>query len=140
MIDAYRHSERCTADRASGVSVGCTCSSEWRLRECERLSRDSLELEDRIADLEDALHQAIHTTEFIYRCLIEPEHFRMGFPDHIREHLVQWRTLAPPPPTCAHSHSMHRDPNCRICQQDIGRRAAKLSRDRRREQRQTTEQ
>lgn len=63
--------------------------------------------------LEDALHQAIWTVEFLHGCLTNPDLYRYDFPEQTEENLRVWRALTPPPALCAHSKYI---PGCAACE------------------------
>ena len=79
---------------------------------------ENLTDEEKIFLLEDALHQAQWTVEFLHNCLVNPDNGEMkggytyGYPEQTLEYLKEWSELAPPPPLCHHSRIV---PNCEAC-------------------------
>jgi hypothetical protein len=73
--------------------------------------------ENRVSDLEEALHQAIWCIEFMHGCLTE-EQYAYAYPEQTLQHLTSLRELAPPPTLCVHSVS---DPTCPSCQSRVRR-------------------
>lgn len=63
-------------------------------------------------DLEDALHEAIWTVEFLHGCLTAPETYSYAYPDMTAQRLDEWQTLAPTPPLCVHSKRVAGCPAC----------------------------
>lgn len=80
------------------------------------------ELEDRIFLLEDAVHQAIHTIEFLHGCLTDPI-FQYAYPEQTLNHLEQLRELAPPPELCVHSFHKEGCASCESHQKHFQRKA-----------------
>lgn len=100
-------------DRATGVEA-----NTGRLREQV--------LQDRIEDLEEALHQSQWTLEFMHGCLVHPEHVKYAFPEQTEELLQELRSLAQPPELCIHASG--NEPDCGPCQEMLRRAIARAGR------------
>ena len=81
-------------------------------------------LADRVADLEEALHQAQWTVQFMHGCLTE-ESYQYAYPDQTEAKLDEWHRLAPAPELCVHSHH---EPGCAACDERVRRMDAKAER------------
>lgn len=84
-----------------------------------------IELQDRIEELEEALHQAQGTVEFLHGCLTDPVGYSYDYPEQTIEHLARWAELAPCPPMCVHSRTT---PGCESCEDHVRRVRARAER------------
>jgi hypothetical protein len=80
--------------------------------------------EDRVAELEDGLHQAVWSIEFLHGCLTD-ERYSYEYPEHTSELLTRLRTLAPPPPLCVQSRT---EPGCPACEARVRKQQARVER------------
>ena len=90
----------------------------------------SQEQEDRIADLEDALHQAQRTISFMHGCLTDPK-YRYAYPEQTLKLLEEFHKLAPAPRGCFHS-IRPRNTDCPDCRDSLDRAIKKRERNERR--------
>lgn len=73
---------------------------------------------DREFLLDDALHQAIHTIEFLHGCLTD-EQFSYEYPQMTKQELIELRELVSPRQTCFHSKLQ--TGSCEACKQHVER-------------------